>query len=127
MTGDPTILLVDDEQPILDFYNTVLTNSGYACTCFTDPLAALETLKRRSFDLIITDNKMPGMTGIELLEEIMELELQAQARRMMISGSYGTQDQMNSILDNELAHRMLGKPIGMTTFLDAVKEQLAFK
>lgn len=122
MTDTKKIMIVDDEKHILDFYGTVLTNNGYECVCFSDAETALEALDE-SFDLLITDNRMPGMTGIEFLEEVME-DHEA-LRRIMITGSYGTRDQMSSILDNGLAHKMLNKPCGMEDFVNAVKEQLA--
>ncbi len=122
MTDKQKIMIVDDEQHILDFYCTVLTNNGYECVCYTGAEDALEDLDD-SFDLLITDNRMPGMTGIEFLEEVMEDH--EELRRIMITGSYGTQEQMSSILDNGLAHTMLNKPCGMDNFMAAVKEQLA--
>lgn len=121
MTDTNKIMIVDDEQHILNFYCTVLTNNGYECVCFKDAETALEAVDE-SYDLLITDNRMPGMTGIELLEEVMEDH--EDLRRIMITGSYGTQDQMSSILDNGLAHKMLNKPCGMEDFVNAVKEQL---
>ena len=122
MSDKQKIMIVEDEQHILDFYCTVLTNKGYECVCYTNAEDALEDVDD-SIDLLITDNRMPGMTGIEFLEEIMEEH--EELRRIMITGSYGTQEQMSSILDNGLAHKMLNKPCGMDNFIEAVTEQLA--
>ncbi|MBO6556123.1 MAG: response regulator [Pseudomonadales bacterium] len=122
MADKQKIMIVDDEPHILDFYCTVLTNNGYHCVCYSSAEHALKDLDD-SFDLLITDNRMPGMTGIEFLEEV--IEDREDLRRIMITGSYGTQEQMSSILDNGLAHSMLNKPCGMDHFMTAVKEQLA--
>lgn len=64
-----SVLAVDDDQAISRLLHDKLTNEGFSClSCATaeDALAALET---RTFDIIITDMQMPGMSGLELIEE----------------------------------------------------------
>lgn len=122
MANKHKILLVDDEKHILDFYGTVLTKNDFDCICVESGEAAMDIMATESIDVIVTDYQMPGMNGVELLEEI--LETNPTMRRIMITGSYGTNDQMMSVLDNELAHKVLSKPCGMDIFLGAVSEQI---
>ena len=122
MANKHRILLVDDEKHILEFYGTVLTKNDYDCICVENGEAAMDILATESVDVIVTDYKMPGMNGVELLEEI--LETNPAMRRIMITGSYGTSDQMMSVLDNELGHKVLSKPCGMDVFLAAISEQI---
>jgi DNA-binding NtrC family response regulator len=124
MANRLTILLVDDEKHILDFYGTVLAKNNFDCICMESGEAAMDIMRTESIDVIVTDYKMPGMNGVELLEEIMETN--PAMRRIMITGSYGTSDQMMSVLDNELAHKVLSKPCGMDVFLAAVSEQVEY-
>jgi len=68
----PRVLIVDDEEAITRALRRELRGLPIEITAFTDPLAALEAIQTERFALIISDNRMPGMTGIELLERAKE-------------------------------------------------------
>lgn len=65
------ILLVEDEKPLCLLYEEELSKEGYDVTAVYDAEAALEALGSSSFDLIVTDIRMPGKDGIELITQIM--------------------------------------------------------
>ncbi len=65
------ILIVEDELSLCLLYREELTAEGYEVTCVRDADSALEELKTGGFDLIITDIRMPGKDGIELISQIM--------------------------------------------------------
>jgi len=65
-----TILIVDDEKNYLLVLSAVLEEEGYEVLTTASSLEALEILKASDVDLVLTDMKMPGMDGIELLEQI---------------------------------------------------------
>jgi DNA-binding response OmpR family regulator len=67
------ILLVEDEKALCLLYEEELSREGYAVTAVTDAEAALAELGRSTFDLIVTDIRMPGRNGIELITQIMGL------------------------------------------------------
>jgi DNA-binding response OmpR family regulator len=67
------ILVVEDEKALCLLYGEELGKAGYEVTTAYDADAALTELKKRKFDLIITDIRMPGKNGIELITEIMGL------------------------------------------------------
>ena len=67
------ILLVEDEKALCLLYEEELANAGYDVTSVYEAETALEALKKETFDLIITDIRMPGKNGIELITEIMGL------------------------------------------------------
>ncbi len=67
------ILVVEDEKTLCLLYEEELGKEGYDITAVTDAEAALVKLNERSFDLIITDIRMPGKNGIELITQIMGL------------------------------------------------------
>lgn len=73
--GTERILLVDDEPWIVKAQQEILQRLGYHVTAKTSPLEALETFQTHplSFDLIITDQTMPRMTGKELIGEIRKI------------------------------------------------------
>ncbi len=67
------ILFVEDEKPLSLLYEEELTKEGYQVTVANDADAALEELRKGSFDLIVTDIRMPGKNGIELITQVMGL------------------------------------------------------
>src|SRR6266705_2632076 len=64
------ILVVDDEQSMTQFLGIVLRKEGYQVTTVNSGREGLERVKSENFDVVITDIKMPGMDGIQLLQGI---------------------------------------------------------
>ncbi len=62
-----TVLIVDDERSALDFCKEILKNQGFKIEGAESGERALEILENRSVDILLTDVRMPGMDGIELL------------------------------------------------------------
>lgn len=65
-----TLLLVDDEPRILSALRRCLRREGWAIQLADSPAAALELCAREPVDFVLSDQKMPGMSGLELLEEV---------------------------------------------------------
>ena len=66
------ILVVDDEESIREFLEIMLKKEGYEVTCAADGQIALDLIKKKSFDLVISDLQMPNVTGIELLKQVKD-------------------------------------------------------
>ncbi len=66
------ILLVDDESQVLESLKVFFRDQGYQVNTAPDGAAALEQLQQSPHDLVVTDIRMPNMTGIELLRSIKE-------------------------------------------------------
>ena len=69
-----TILVVDDEKNYLVVLEALLGSEGYEIVTALDAKKAIGTAGEADLDLIITDMKMPGMTGMELLEKIKSIK-----------------------------------------------------
>lgn len=67
------ILLVEDEKALALLYEEELHQEGYAVTVVHDSEIALAKLKTEGFDLLITDIRMPGRDGIDLITQVMGL------------------------------------------------------
>jgi len=67
------ILLVEDEKNLCLLYKEELKEDGYSVTAVLDADSALKKLKDQTFDLIITDIRMPGKNGIDLITQVMAL------------------------------------------------------
>ena len=64
------ILVVDDDPDMRQLTVDVLVSSEYAVDAAINGAVGWEALRARHYDLVITDNKMPKMTGIELIEKL---------------------------------------------------------
>jgi DNA-binding response OmpR family regulator len=66
----PSILIVDDEQAICDLLGDVFSDQGYVCEAVNNVDDALARLKQSAFDVTLLDIKMPGTSGMDLLEHM---------------------------------------------------------
>ncbi|MDD2308739.1 MAG: sigma-54 dependent transcriptional regulator [Desulfuromonadaceae bacterium] len=64
------ILLIDNEAGLCRMMEQILLDHGYLTRSFTSPRQAVEEFKAAAWDLVISDIKMPGMSGIEVLQAI---------------------------------------------------------
>jgi response regulator RpfG family c-di-GMP phosphodiesterase len=71
----PRILVVDDEKVIREILSDFLSVEGYLVRAVENGLEALRELQRRSYNLVISDLKMPNMGGLELIEKITALQI----------------------------------------------------
>ena len=74
-TESARVLVVDDEKVIRDILAEFLTMEGYVVRSVEDGEKALSELRIRPYDMVISDLKMPGLSGLELLEAITEEKL----------------------------------------------------
>ena len=86
MTGQ-RVLIVDDEEKMQRILQIMLQRMGYEIACASDGKMALETVQSQPVDLVISDLRMPGMSGIELLRILRE---QSNDVPVIIMTAYGT-------------------------------------
>lgn len=84
-----TILIVDDEPNMLHMLSTILEHDGFAASCASNAREALELADGESFDFILSDVRMPGMDGIQLLEELRNRNIDS---IVILMSAYGTVD-----------------------------------
>ncbi|MFG0274527.1 MAG: sigma-54-dependent transcriptional regulator [Phycisphaerales bacterium] len=70
----PTVLVVDDKEMLRDSVGVTLQRAGFTVLAAHGGEPALEMIARRKPDAVVTDLKMPGMTGVELLERVREFD-----------------------------------------------------
>lgn len=81
------ILVVDDEELMRDLISASLTRLGHKVRVKRNAIEAFEAYESSRFDLVISDFKMPGMTGLELAEKIFQADAQAS---MILMTAFGT-------------------------------------
>ena len=72
--SERSILVVDDEQRQREIYRDILLDEGYETVTAPSGEAALRLLAQKRFDLVLTDLNLTGMTGIDLLSEILQTD-----------------------------------------------------
>lgn len=110
------VLVVDDEDMILNLCTEILSREGYKVTAVPDGFKAIEEVKNRPFDLLITDLRMPGMNGMELYSAIKELK--DDITTIIITG-YGTVDTAIESLKKGIEGFIL-KPFSQKELIDSV-------
>ena len=73
-TKEKNILLVDDDEDLVNLYETFLKYDGYTVDAFTDPIDALSSFRKDVYDLVLLDLKMPEMNGVELFHELQNID-----------------------------------------------------
>lgn len=101
------ILLVDDEMEILRSLKRELRKENFNLTTANSAIEALEILKEKSFQVIISDNRMPKMTGIELFEQVKELY--PETMKIVLTGYTDMESAIKAINNGEI-HKFVTKP-----------------
>ncbi|MEM6831669.1 MAG: response regulator [Bacteroidota bacterium] len=103
-----TLIYLDDEEINLIMFSEMFKKDFNIFTT-TSPDEALTFLKENKVDLIVTDQLMPIMTGVEFLREIKQLFPETHAKRIMISG-YTREGEIEEALEDELLDEFVSKP-----------------
>jgi DNA-binding response OmpR family regulator len=85
--NDNYILLVEDEKDILDLFTEYLSSNGFNTISFQNPKAALNYFyqNQSNCSIVITDYKMPQMSGIDLIKKIREKDTNCKIKTIIIS------------------------------------------
>ena len=114
------LLIVDDESVIRDGLRRILENESYAVETCSSGFQAIEIMQQREFDLIITDLKMPGMSGMEVLKSVRTL--QPNIPVILITG-YASIDTAVAAMKNG-ASDYISKPFAPDILLEKVHNAL---
>jgi response regulator RpfG family c-di-GMP phosphodiesterase len=85
--NDYYILLIDDEKDILDLFTEYLSSNGFNTISFQNPVKALEYFYKNpnNCSLVITDYKMPQMSGLDFINKIREKDTDCKIKIILIS------------------------------------------
>lgn len=100
------ILIVDDEMPIRRLLEKMFSNE-YAVSTAADAFEAMEIIKTNNVSLIVSDQRMPGMTGVELFGKVRLSH--PHITRILLSG-YIEKNDLEKAFEDELIHFFISKP-----------------
>jgi DNA-binding NtrC family response regulator len=110
-------LVVDDDKAVLNAHGAMLRQMGYDPRTTCDPLEALEWVNAEAFDVVITDLRMPGLSGVELAKKVRESH--PGIRILLLTGFEGGLAEYS---DLSFIDQIMRKPIRKADLLEAVFE-----
>jgi len=123
-TGErPRVLVVDDESVIAQLIADVLGGEGFEVDTAPHGLAALDRLANRTYDVILSDLRMPELDGFGLFREIERRYPDLLGRFVFITGTSEHTDYQGFIDDVKVP--VLTKPFDMMNLVRVVKGRLA--
>jgi DNA-binding NtrC family response regulator len=124
LASSQKILIVDDEMDIANTIKKYLVNAGFEAICFTDPLVALEhfVLLDKKYQCIITDLRMPGMSGLIFTNKIREINTSV---KVFLISAFDTSDlENNSEYKSAKIERVIQKPIKLSILKEILTDTL---
>ncbi|KZX71473.1 hypothetical protein A3724_09800 [Alcanivorax sp. HI0033] len=119
------VMLVDDEDYILKaLKRTINMYTDWDVETYQDPREALRRARTTVFDAVITDYMMPELNGLELLQELRDL--QPDTIRILLTGVIDIETVMSAI-NKAGAFRFIPKPWDDEQLLDNIREGLKFR
>lgn len=119
-----SIVVIDDEIELANLFKTHLQKVGFDTISFTDPRVALEYVRDNSktFSLILTDLRMPHMSGIDLAAEIRKID---EKIKIVLITAFMTEDLIDDHrFINAKIDRVLQKPIKFTELRNSIAQLL---
>jgi DNA-binding NtrC family response regulator len=117
------ILVVDDEQGLCAGIQEALLREGYLVEAATDPFTAAKLMRERLYNLVISDLKMPGLSGLELMTQVRN---QHRDTLFIMMTAYGTVETAVEAM-KQGAYDYLPKPLDMKRLRALVLKALEFQ
>jgi len=120
MSDPATLLIADDDPGLRQSLERTLTREGYRVILASDGNAALERLQAGGVDLVLTDLKMPGLSGIELLRAVKAIASEVD---VILLTAFGTVEEAVKAM-KEGAYDFLTKPFQRAQLLRLIRQAL---
>jgi len=118
ITAKPTVLVVDDDPAILEMLKQLLSEDARMFTAI-DGNEALAIIEREKPDLVVLDDKMPGMTGMELMERWQASGIQLPSQIIMLTANSNTPDIIRGMSAGAVDY--ITKPFEAKKLLDRIR------
>ena len=116
-----SILVVEDEAKLRRLVELQLMEDGFVTSSAPDAETALDLLNKQTFDLIVTDFKLPGMTGLEFLHEVKNINANVPVIMMT---AYGTVESAVDAMKAGASDYVL-KPFSLAELILVIRKELA--
>ncbi len=102
----PALLIIDDEKDNLDALSRLLRND-FALITTTSPIDGLKLIQQRNFAVVLSDQRMPDMTGVELFEKMTQIK--SESIRILLTGYTDIESVIDAINRGQI-YRYIAKP-----------------
>lgn len=119
-----TLLLVDDEENIISALRRVLRRDGYTILSATSGREGLSLLEQHPVDVIVSDQRMPGMTGVEFLRQVKRSH--SETVRIVLSG-YTELQSITDAINEGAIYKFLTKPWDDEQIRENIREAFQHK
>ena len=116
---EKTLLIVDDERPIINALQRLFRKEGYKILTSTSGRRACEILMHENVGVLLSDQRMPEMAGVELLK--VAREISPDTTRLVLSG-YTDYNDLRSVINSGYAYKFIEKPWDDKLLLEIVRE-----
>ncbi|MEE8431482.1 MAG: response regulator [Candidatus Desulfatibia sp.] len=119
-----TVIVVDDEPAIRDMLTQALSQEPYEVLCADSAEEALNIIAQEPVDVILSDDKMPGMSGTEFLAIVRRQY--PDTIRMILTGHASLESAIHAINEGEI-YRFFTKPCNMVDLMVTIRQALQHK
>src|SRR4030042_1580367 len=122
-TGKKRILIIEDDEEMRSLLKEFLNEEGYETDSVDNGSEAYRRLVKELFDLIITDIRMPGLTGLDILPGVRRLQPEAP---IIVITAFGSEEIHHKVFERG-ATVYLEKPIHLKNLRDLVQKMVSSK
>ena len=113
-----SVLILDDDVDFNSLLTDIFEQADYIVTSITDPIEAVDVFRETEYDLVVTDHKMPDMTGAEFMKVIKEVKPEVPV--IMVSG-YLENDTIRELISEGVGGVFL-KPLNIFSLMERTAE-----
>ncbi len=118
----PNIMFVDDSISVLESLRWIFMDEPYHVFAFDNPIEALSSIDSKEFAVIVADQSMPEMAGIEFLEKVKQ---RSPDTERMIMYSFVEPEAISNAINRGVVNRFIEKPLDINEIKQAVAIALA--
>jgi DNA-binding NtrC family response regulator len=118
MTNEPTVLVVDDNEDLLETFAMILKRRGFFVETADNGASAVDKFKEHSYDVTLMDIVMPEMNGVEAFRKIREMHPGAS---VILMTAY-SEEELIQMARDEGADHVVHKPIRIDQLIEMIKE-----
>ena len=110
------IMIIDDELDCMESLAAALEPAGHQVEMYSSPIEAVSVYSKGNYDIVITDMRMPHMTGLQVLRILRQMDPEA---RVIIVTGYGDAETAIAAV-NEKAYAFFPKPVNLGELVDVL-------
>jgi len=111
------IMFVDDSMSVLESLRLIFMDEPYHVFAFDSPLEVLSSIEAKEFAVVVADQSMPDMTGIESLEKVKNRSPDTEG---MIMSGYVESETVSNAINRGVVNRFIEKPLDINEIKQAV-------